>query len=252
MPSTRSSVTAYSFGPRRYANMAANRQLARQAVIQGRRLAPPSLPIDISRATLNRLGGSAPRRTGELKTVDYPLTNVTLNATQTSVILMNGIVSGANFFNRIGNKVSPESSDLDIVVSNNSTTATAWAMYRIALIWDKQPTGAVPNYSDMFQNIDSAGNATTTGYCGRNLQTTDRFITVSHYDGIAAPLNAASGEGNTRHFKFYKSLVGFQQQFKGTTAAIGDISTGAMYLVLYAPADATNTVSFYFDHRFVS
>lgn len=252
MPSSRSSVTAYSFGPRRYANMAINRQVARQAVIQSRRLAAPSLPIDISRATLNRLAGAVVRRTGEIKTVDIPYnpTGITLDATTTSVTLLNGVASGANFYNRIGNKVNPQSADLDVTIVNNSTTATAWQGVRVALIWDKQPTGAVPVYSDIFQNIDNAGTASSLGFCGRNLQTTDRFVTISHMDQIIPPLNAAVGEGNVRHVKFYKNLAGFQQQFKGATADIGDISSGALYLVLSATSDATNTVTVWSDHRY--
>lgn len=227
------------------AKQAAARAAARSTVVQNARgnVLPQRLPITIPRRMF------APRP-GELKTVDIPYTSIMLGVPTTSIHLLNGIVSGANFYNRIGNKVTPQSSDLDIILVNNSTTATSLAIVRVALIWDKQPTGALPTYSDIFQNIDSVGNATSTGFSGRNLQTTDRFSTISSQDIVIPSLNAASGGVNYRRLKFIRSLSGLHQQFKGNTAAIGDISSGALYLVVYSPTNETNTVSFYFDHRY--
>lgn len=246
--SSRTSVTSTTYGGNRSANYSSSRQQARQAVIAGRRQAVGSIPIDISRSTLNRLAGRM--YNGELKTVDTAYAGVTLNATTTNVALLNGVASGANFFNRVGNKISPQSIDSDMIIANTSTTAAAWIWYRAALIWDKQPTGALPTYADIFQNIDSAGAASSTGLAGRNLQTTDRFQSIAMQDGVLQPLNAASSSPSVIRLKFFRTLAGRQQQFKGTTAAIGDISSGALYLVIAASTDATNTMSFWGDHRF--
>ena len=228
----RTSVTATTYGSDRRKRQAMSRSSARSAVIA-------------------RSRGAAPySRRGELKTVDVNYGQITLNATQSSVTTLNGVALGNYFYNRIGNKVTPVSIDSDILVSNNSTNAAGWAIVRVALIWDKQPTGAVPAYADIFQDVNSAGTAVSTGFSGRNLQTSDRFTTISHTDLVVPPLNAANGSGNVRRFKYYKKLSGFQQQFKGDAATIASISTGALYLVLYAPTDATNTVDVWADHRF--
>ena len=90
--STRTSILyAKPVGGKRFAFMAANRQAARQAVIQAKRsLAPAPLPIDISRATLNRLANRV--RGTELKTVDIPYTSVYMATVNTSITLLNGIV----------------------------------------------------------------------------------------------------------------------------------------------------------------
>ena len=90
-------------------------------------------------------------------------------------------------YQRIGNKVTPVSIDSDIIVVNNSTTATSWQAVRVALIWDKQPTGAEPAYADIFKDVNSAGTANSNGFSGRNLYTSDRFLTIAHTDLIVPP-----------------------------------------------------------------
>ena len=146
--------------------------------------------------------------------------------------------------------MTPVSIDSDIIIVNNATLETAWQSVRAALIWDKQPTGAVPAYADIYKDVNAGGTASSTGFSGRNLYTSDRFITIARKDLVVPPLNAANGSGNVVRFKFYKMLRGYQQQFKGDSAAITDLSTGALYLVLFAGSSASYTVDVVADHRF--
>ena len=233
----RTSVTATSYGANRSKQQAMSRASARSKVIAR------------SRGAISRYSGR-----GELKTVDVSNNLVTLNATNTSVTLINGLAGGTNFYNRIGNKVTPVSIDADIVMINNSTTATSYQLMRAAIIWDKQPTGAVPAYTDIFRNVTADGTATTgaftEGFTGRNMVTTDRFKTIAHFDAVLMPGNAASGSPWVRRFKVFKSLQGYQQQFKADTAAISSISTGACYMVLWAATDNTDTCGVRFDARY--
>ena len=228
----RTSVTATTYGSDRRKRQAMSRASARAAVIARSR------------------GTASYSRRGELKTVDTNYGQITLNATNASVTTLNGVALGNYFYQRIGNKVTPVSIDSDIIVVNNSTTATSWQAVRVALIWDKQPTGAEPAYADIFKDVNSAGTANSNGFSGRNLYTSDRFLTIAHTDLIVPPLNAANGSGNVKRIKLFKKLAGFQQQFKGDTAAIASISTGALYLVLFAGSNATDTVDVWADHRF--
>ena len=192
----RTSVTATTYGSDRRKRQAMSRASARAAVIARSR------------------GTASYSRRGELKTVDTNYGQITLNATNASVTTLNGVALGNYFYQRIGNKVTPVSIDSDIIVVNNSTTATSWQAVRVALIWDKQPTGAEPAYADIFKDVNSAGTANSNGFSGRNLYTSDRFLTIAHTDLIVPPLNAANGSGNVKRIKLFKKLAGFQQQFK--------------------------------------
>lgn len=230
----RTSVTATSFGAGRHKRQAMSRSAARALVIAASR------------------GASTRGRTfGEMKHADVNYgTAITLDDDSTSVTLLNGIASGVESYNRVGARIDPYSVYLNFQATNDSTTAGAWQWLRVALIWDRQPTGTLPTYSEIFKNVNAAGTTSVVGLVGRNGETTDRFYTIANKELYLTPKDANSGGRWMQFGSIYKSLKGLKQQFKGTSAAIGSISTGALYLVLAAGTDATNTVSVWTDTRF--
>lgn len=240
MPSSRSSVTAYSFGPRRYANMAANRQLARQAVIQGRRLAPPSLPIDISRATLNRLGMprviASPSAT-EVKSFDgsYTAGNLThiagivgseSGSAFAGICPLNEVRQGAAFYNRVGSKIVARSLSFHADMALSGTGDNLGATLRYMIIYDRQANGAFPTYSTIFANNDAAPNS-GTGYAGLNMANRSRFQVLR--DRL---VTLQMGQKLIQTVNEYIPL-NHETEFKADSGTIGDISTGAFYFVAF-------------------
>lgn len=229
----RTSVTATSFGAGRYKRQAMSRSAARAVVIAA-----------------SRGASTRGRSFGEMKHADVNYAGITLNATNTSVTLLNGISSGVESYNRIGTKIDPYSVYLNFQAVNNATTAGAWQWLRVALIWDRQPTGTLPTYSEIFQNVNAAGTTSVEGQAGRNSDTTDRFYTIANKELFLTPKDSNSGGRWMQFGSIYKSLKGLKQQFKGTSAAIGSISTGALYLVLGSASDDINSIGVWTDTRF--
>ena len=158
------------------AKQAAARAAARSTVVQKARgnVIPMRLPITIPMRMF------APR-VGEMKSVDVPQSGTTFNtATTFSIGLLNGIAPGTARYQRVGNKITPQLVDFQAVFVNGGTTNNPYC--RIALIWDKQPTGVLPALDDIYQNVSALGATSTTGWPGRNMNTTDRFITIASQD----------------------------------------------------------------------
>lgn len=251
MPSTRSSVTAYSFGPRRYANIAASRQLARQAVIQGRRLAPPSLPIDISRATLNRLAGGRSRyntSNGEVKSFDQAVTTNTLGAVTAvsgtepgtafgGITCLNEVQQGAAFYNRIGSKIKMISLQIKFDMYQSTATAGAASNARYMIVYDRQPNGAFPTYSTLLALNDSAPT-TSTAYAGINMANRSRFTVLRD--------RVVSTDAAYRFINHVEDFItmGLETEYKATNGNIGDITTGSLLLVGYLANGSGATVNF--------
>ena len=238
-----------TYGPQRdakwLAKQAAARAAARSAVVQQARgnFLPNRLPVTIPPRMF------APR-SGEMKSVDVPSTGIAFNtATTYSIGLLNGVAPGTSRYQRIGNKITPQLVDFQAVMINSGATNNPFC--RIALIWDKQPTGVLPTVDDIYQNVGALGATSTAGWPGRNMNTTDRFITIASQDFYLLPNNANSGGRHTYECRFIRSLKHLQQQFKGTDSLLASISTGALYAVAFVhnSTDA-EPAAMYYDCRF--
>jgi len=227
------------------AKQTAARNAARSLIVAATRAtgATSRLPVTV-RMPQRRM------RAGENKQVDTNLTTVSLNATQTSVVCINGVAQGAANYQRIGNKINPKLSDLSLVMRNASTTDETWV--RWALIWDSQPpvSGTAPTYDEIYQGVNAAGTTSSVFFANRNMNTTDRFHTIASAETLLLARDSSAGGLYMKDYRSIRPLTGLQQQFRGSTSGAADISTGALYLVLYAPSSATAQVVVSYDHRF--
>lgn len=222
---------------KRSQNSADKNKAARQAAYAAAR----NIQLPVKQNPSNR--GLIPRGP-EVKALDVPLTLVTLSTTGT-VTLLNGIQEGTSFFNRVGRRIEMKSLHF---VGNLDTTGNAAGVddyIRIMIIYDQQPTGTNPASTEFLQDVDNAGTLTTTSYSGLNLNFRDRFtILMDHRIGVARD-GGSSTDGvteiaggsttensNTSQFNRYIRMRGLLTQYKQTAnpAAIGDITTGALYL----------------------
>ena len=227
------------------AKQAAARAAARSTVVQQARgnVIPMRLPITVPSRMF-------PPRAGEMKSVDVPSAGITFNtATTYSVGLLNGVAPGTSRYQRIGNRITPQLVDFQAVMINTGTTNNPFC--RIALIWDKQPTGVLPTEDEIYQNVGALGATSTAAWPGRNMNTTDRFITIASQDFFLLPNNANSGGRHTYECRFIRSLKHLQQQFKGTDSLLASISTGALYAVAFVHNSTDEQpAAMYYDCRF--
>jgi len=132
----------------------------------------------------------------EIKSLDIPsLLPVQNNsgrfaddANHDSVIFMTNIKEGAGFNNRIGRKINLKSIRLNGYIAANSSFLRTTTVYpvvfprqtlRMLVVYDKQFNGAAGvTLSDVLQDVDLNGTATTNGLSSMNLDNRERYKIV--------------------------------------------------------------------------
>lgn len=177
----------------------------------------------------------------EIKAIDIPNAN---NAFRTpgvanNIILLNGIQAAAGFFNRIGARCEMKNLHIRGNIQNIATGLVS--TLRMIIVYDRQPTGALPVITDILQARDQTGAVTTTGNSEINLDNRDRFTIVRDVEWYAPPVTNTAGvltngpnfPGEDAQFdvNIFIKLRGLGVHFKSTSnpTTIVDIATGALY-----------------------
>lgn len=149
------------------------------------------------------------------------------------ITCLNEIQQGATSYNRIGTKILMKSIQLRCVLSvAGSNTTSAQGTARVCLVYDRQPNGAYPTLSTIFSSNVSG---TPAFNCGVNMSNRDRFVILRNK---FIPLFI--GASSIYHLDEYVKTR-LETQYRTTTGAIGDITTGALYLVAFAASSGTAT-----------
>lgn len=177
----------------------------------------------------------------EIKAIDIPQTTYPFRnpTTASNIVLLNGVQTGAAFYNRVGSRIEMKSIHIRGQVTNAITAVQGGV--RMLLIYDRQPAGSLPVISDILQSRDQTGAAATTGCSEINLDNRDRFaiirdtklFTPSVTNTANVLTNGPQYPGSDTlfdidHFVKLKNLV---THFKSSSnpTVIGDIATGALY-----------------------
>lgn len=144
-----------------------------------------------------------------------------------TVALLNGIAEGLDYNNRIGRKIRAKYVDCSISVeTGNNGDYGFWA-----IVLDRQPTGSVPAFTDIF---DTAG--TDVGLAPKNTNIyQDRFLLLAREE-FAIGINT---QCPPYHVKRYVSMSKLQGRdatcnFSSSAATIAAINNGAVYIVAAA------------------
>jgi hypothetical protein len=153
----------------------------------------------------------------EIKAVDG---GATLTADTTgSIALINGIVPGVGFYQRIGRAVQLK--NIRINVTSTVTTTTGIDQYqRLIMVIDHQPNAAALAITDVLTS------ANTIAF--KNLINQKRFKILMDE---RFRLNAAPEPDSTRIWSFDKKLKTVVQFNEGTAGTIADIVTNSVYLI---------------------
>lgn len=220
--------------------------------VRNRKLIAAAKAVARARKTLGssrRSSGLAPARTGgffgvrrrqmmgERKVVDVDPGTIAVTTTGT-VTLINGVATGTDFTDRVGRKIVMKSVFVrGIVFPDDVITLNSLA--RIMLVYDMQANGAAPIITDILKSATAVANL--------NLNNRDRFkilmdkeFAVAKTDNTAT--QAVSGSPTCHRFKKYTRL-NHEVLFNGTTAAVGSIATGALYLVTIGTQAAGDAAS---------
>jgi len=105
------------------------------------------------------------------------------------------------------------------------------------VVWDKQPTGALPAYSVIMSNTDNAGAVTSDYQSFVNMDYRDRFEIIRDRNFVfplivnTATQAVSSGGDSIFDVAEYIKLSHEITFNAGTAGTIADITTGALYLV---------------------
>lgn len=191
----------------------------------------------------------------ELKCVDVngagAGVTASLLSTTATVTLLNGLATGAAYFQRVGRSVSLKSLHLRGCILPSGLDGVTGEFIRISLVYDRQPNGALPAYADIFQTVDAAGNGSNAVFDFTNLNNSERFLILAdipvqfsstEITGAAHIASASEMQNQMQSLLIdkYISLDGLPTNYKLDTAVIGAISSGAIYLVTMGSAAAAN------------
>jgi len=176
----------------------------------------------------------------EIKAIDLPETTYVFRDpnSASSVWLLNGVQTGAGFFNRVGSRIEMKNLQINgFLGPNTSSTGTTPSLLRLLIVYDRQPTGAMPVISDILQDRDQTGAATNGGLSHINLDNRDRFSILREIrwavptttGGVITGVSSGVGEPWT--LNLYLKLKGLGTHYKSSTnpSTIADIATGALY-----------------------
>lgn len=238
--SKRAKGTSRKIAAARIAVSRANAVLKARSSMPSGSYGPPA-----SRGFYNFGGGR-----NELKFVDVFDANKAV-LTGGEIFLLNGIATGTDISNRVGRKVCMKSLIFNANVFNVATTANALQgiMIRHMIIYDSQPNSSatVPAVTDIL-------SAATT-LSPLNLNNRDRFKVI--YDKRSqigsfvingTPTLAAGSPYNVFWNKYRK--LNHDVIFSGVNATIGNIGTGAMYLLVIGDFAAVAQHDYHIRIRF--
>lgn len=182
----------------------------------------------------------------EYKHVDVNQGAALTQAGQSVVYCVNSNQTGTGFFNRVGNRINPVWVNADITLVN---LAAVPVRCRCMLVWDLQPSGALPVISEIIQDIDATGNTGTTIASGRNTNNSMRFRTLMDKLILMNPAGVSDSTVLIREIRF---LRGLQQAFRASSEnpSVADIATGALYVVLFSDISGASSVTYLVNTRF--
>lgn len=208
--------------------MGRNKTTRQTIITTGRRMGGvPLAPL----ATRGFYGAYRGRTRPELKFVDATSQNIAVT-TSWSVVLINGILQGTDYNQRIGRKVMLKS----VLFNGNhfpgatvGTDAAQGCYSRFVIVYDSQPNSAatVPVGTDIF--------ATNDPNTALNLNNRDRFKVlidvrkqIGSFKYTTGVKSLMTGSPPNAYWNKYKK-INLEQIFSGTAATIGSIGTGALY-----------------------
>ncbi|AXH76673.1 MAG: coat protein/nuclear export [Cressdnaviricota sp.] len=178
-----------------------------------------------------------------------------LDTTGTNVDIqpVNLINQGTGFYNRIGRKIHCKSlritGEVTYLFAPNVTTGTMEGnCLRMVVVWDKQPSGVTPVFSDIFGTVDYEGGTDSVYTDSLNFVNMDRYRVLMDKSYEFNPQAGAPSAGSTKTQNYVKHIDEYCKLRVGETVysstnddepTIAEISSGALYIIYRSFKNAT-------------
>jgi len=143
----------------------------------------------------------------------------------TGMTELNVIAAGAAVYERIGAKIMVRSIRIRTAWTANGSPCLG--VIRAAVVYDRQPNGAAPAIGDLFQDLRVAGGTTTDLMSGVNIGNKNRFTVLRDQSFIFDSSHLVTALD-------WFIPCRLQTEYRASGGTIGDISTGAILLVVAA------------------
>lgn len=231
-----------NYAPTRAARMRVARARQRALIRAGRRFQP----VTIYRG-----------HRGDLKGMDTQLTIagpvIATTSTNADAFVLNLVEAGNGYWNRQGNKINLKSLRIKGIAqytyAPEGTTDNLYeASLRMVVVWDKQPSGALPTWATIFGWSAQDGTEASTIVSNLRFDNTGRFKVLRDIT-IEGKMNGTPYTGGSENrvlqehcFDEYIKLKGKQTIFSGDSdpCTIADISTGGLYVFFRANKSLAN------------
>jgi len=228
-------------------------------VAEGLRAGPSREAVEERKGT-RRAVGFAMSMPGEIKCVDTLLTQATIVATTTTndnILVANLVQAGAAAWNRVGRKIFMRRLEVDAEVNFQSAAAATTGsikgnILRVAVVYDRQPSGVLPVFSSIFGITEQTGTESSKVLDPLRNENMDRFVLLADKFVRATPPGDNQEGGTTDDF-LLRYWVSFKVNLKNletiytassSPSVIGDISSGGLYLVFRQFTTDTGTCEF--------
>lgn len=185
----------------------------------------------------------------ETKGVDISLVQANvLNTTNSNAgsTVLNLVAPGTGSYNRVGRKISMKSVRLTgtatFISSPNAATGNkVSSVVRMVVVYDNQPSGAIPTFDTIFGKTTQDGTESTTYMDALKYDNMGRFRVLRDVMLTATlAANTAGGTANTNYLDYcfdeYIKLGGLETVYSGQSSpcSIADISSGGLYVFFRA------------------
>lgn len=230
-------------------------------------------PIVIGRTNIPRALPMRPAlyRKPELKGMDTLLNTGAVTDVLTSnadMVVLNLVQQGSGSWNRVGRSIRNKSIRIkgtalcsintpSLSLGANPTGKVVSNTMRMIVVWDKQPSGTLPAFNNIFGYTEQDGNESVDLLSGMRFDNTGRFQVLLNkvLDGNAQANGGAYANDPQPYqelaysFDHYIKLGGRETVFSGQSSpmTIADISSGALYVIFRSrllgtiPSDAATS-----------
>lgn len=175
---------------------------------------------------------------GELKSVDSSGTIALDNSGLGTghVALINGLFTGVERYQRVGRRVTAKRINIRCYIYTSAASpAVVDDIFRFAVVFDEQPsTIAAVTSASLWAQVTNAGVVSTNMLSFNNRDNSMRYKTLRSH---MVQINAETQAGETYKERIlweWDIPVNYTTQYNaGNTGLIGDITTGALYLVAH-------------------
>lgn len=160
-----------------------------------------------------------------------------------SIFPCNLVSVGSGTYQRVGDHTKGVSLKVEgQIYPNDATNQTQTEFIKVAVVYDRQPTGALPVYSDIYNDINPSGVNSATAFSSPNITSRSRFTILKEVNysfpfkasGSNDPFYSTIDYNNPNIvLDWYIPLKGCDTNYLASTSppVIGNVYNGAIYVL---------------------